>query len=534
MGLGQLGLHAQHVDQKAQRAQVVGQAFEQLLRRGAFNVHLGVGQLVHFVPHAQASGGGLIQAQHPQHTAHRRQLPGHRNQQLALRRVTEILIHLPLDLAQAGAQLMHHAAHRASIGGTAIQILHPRFQRLGRITAHGGFDATRQPAHALGLHRLIKRGFVQGGLDVEQAGRHFHRQPSSRHLARAQGRYRGTLQGLAQHHATGEEPLQRLSQGGKLLIQAKQPQAVALRRAAPGLLRLGDASPCLHDPGGINAAQRFVFVVTGGLGVQAVGDAHCGQPFGRLTCGLRPTLGAKEQQILRQPFRHSGITLVHHTQLRQQARTQPFDKGVAPQQPQRLRLEQGSGQLPQRFGVRLGQTSRQRRTQIAERASVSHIRLAHLLQQRGFEGPAQNAGRARASTGIGRQDQPAPGLRPQIGRVNALCPVEGLQLPVTGEQRQRRCLVAGQQAGHEREQRKIRPLDHLDRFQIHIGRMLGQRGHGPLGRQQQRSRRRLPHQRHDTGRLMQLRRRSHQRRVCLSLAAQRLQANIAIAQHAAQ
>ena len=230
---GQLRLHAEHVDQEAKGAEVVGQTLEQFARAGQADVHLGIGQRIHFIAHAQAGMRRLVETQHRQHAAHRGQLAGHGNQQLALRRVAEIVVGFALDLGQAGAQFVHDAAQGLAVGHAAVQHFHPRFERLGGLAAGGGFDPGGQALHALGLFGMIERRIVQRGLDVEHAGRHFHGQTGHGRLARTQGADDGALQGFAQHFATGKQARQRFGNGSELLVQPGQPVGVALGRAGP-------------------------------------------------------------------------------------------------------------------------------------------------------------------------------------------------------------------------------------------------------------------------------------------------------------
>ena len=203
--LGQLRLHAEHVDQKSQSAEVVGQALEQFTRAGALGIDLGVGQRIDLVAHAQASQRRLIQAQHGQDATHRRHLARHRDQQLTLARVAEVVVRMTLDLGQAGAQLVHHAAQSLTIRHPAVQLLHPGFQRLGRFAMGDGLDAGGQALHPQGLFRLVERGVVEGRFHIQHAGGNLHRQRGCRWLAGTQGRHDGALQGLAQHLTAGEK-----------------------------------------------------------------------------------------------------------------------------------------------------------------------------------------------------------------------------------------------------------------------------------------------------------------------------------------
>ena len=73
--LRHLRLHAEHVDQEAERAEVAGQAVERGRRgrRACWSTSV-CDQRVDVVAHAQHGVRGLVQAEHRQHAAHRRQL----------------------------------------------------------------------------------------------------------------------------------------------------------------------------------------------------------------------------------------------------------------------------------------------------------------------------------------------------------------------------------------------------------------------------------------------------------------------------
>ena len=127
--LGHLRLHAEHVDQEAERAEVAGQAVERSvgLRRRGGSTSVG-DERVDVVAHAQHGLRGLVQAEHREHAAHRLQLARHRDQHLARGRVAEELVDRLLGLGQRAAQLLHHAAHGLAIGDAAVQLLHPRLR----------------------------------------------------------------------------------------------------------------------------------------------------------------------------------------------------------------------------------------------------------------------------------------------------------------------------------------------------------------------------------------------------------------------
>ncbi len=166
--LGHLRLHAEHVDEEAQRAQVVGQAVEGIGLDTLRGARVGGDQRVDVVAHAHHRMRGMVLPEHRQHAAHRRQLRWHRNQHLALARVAEVLVDVLLDLRQRGAQLLHHAAHRLAIGDATVQLLHPDFERAGRAALAHVVHALRQAAHAPGQFRMVEFDVLERGVHVQQ------------------------------------------------------------------------------------------------------------------------------------------------------------------------------------------------------------------------------------------------------------------------------------------------------------------------------------------------------------------------------
>ena len=126
---GKRTLVAQHVDQEAHSPQTVADLFK---NSGACTGLVDVihKELLHAGTHTQGRNRGLIQTQHRKHTAHLCQLTWHLAQRRLVLRVAEELVQRLFHLAQSGAQLIHHAAHGLAVTHTAVQLLHPRFQRL--------------------------------------------------------------------------------------------------------------------------------------------------------------------------------------------------------------------------------------------------------------------------------------------------------------------------------------------------------------------------------------------------------------------
>ena len=473
-------LHADHVDQEAQRTQVVGQAVEGAGFDRALGIDLGIGQRVDVVTHAQHGLRGLIQAQHRQHAAHRRQLGRHRDQTLALRRIAEVLVDVLFDLRQRGAQLLHHAAHGLAIRDAAVQLFHPQLKRAGiALLAHGVY-ALRQPLHALCALGMVKVTVIDRGVEVEQRGGHFHRQRRRWLAAQRRGMRRGHLQGATQHRAVCIEPSQRIADQGKLLGQALQPRAVAAGHRRPDFLGRRYPLARLRHPGRIKAAQPGLFVIDLAIGRQAIALPHHRQPRASCRPRRRLRLAAEEQQILGQPLR--GLGHLAGTQLRQQLRTQPLAVGVGHQEAVGLAFKKCARQLPQRGHAAVGRGGRHRPAGVAlggfsarlgaggqTGQRLAHARrhrgrcTAHQCQQIGLDlAGGRSIGMARRHLAIERQLAPGPGLLPHVSRVDAAGARQLLQRPVLREQRQGRHRLAGQPPVDQFKQRKRGALEHTN------------------------------------------------------------------------
>ena len=142
---------------------------------------------------------------------------------LAVVGLAEELVDQLLDLGQRGAQFLHHAAHGLAVGDAAVQLLHPAFERLGRLALAHRAEPVGQAAHALGLFGVVEVGILERGLDVEQAGRDFHRQRRGRRRAGGWVCATAMLQFGGEGLAEREQALERIADERELLGQAGQP-----------------------------------------------------------------------------------------------------------------------------------------------------------------------------------------------------------------------------------------------------------------------------------------------------------------------
>ncbi len=503
--LGELRLHAEHVDEEAQGAQVVGQAIEDLLGAGQARVDLGAGERIDLIAHAHAGQRGLVHAQHAQHAAHALQLARHGDQDLALGGVAEVFVDLALDLGEAGAQLVHDAAQGLAVRDAAVQILHPGFEFLGRLAAGHGRHAPGQGAHAIGLLGLVEGGVIQGGLDVQDGRGHLHGQMRRGRLVGAQRRDDGALQHLAQHGAFGEELAEGLGQRCELLAEARQAVRFTLGGGGPALLGSMHAALGLRHPVRVDAAEALVLVVAGGGRFQVVGGTHGVQARGLAGLGRQAGLGAEEQQILAEAVGDAHLARAAGAQLRQQARAQALGVVVRLQQALGLSLELGRGQLPQGAGLLVDRGRTEARAQLAQEAGVAGRRRAHLLEQRGLEDIAHGIRAQARDRREARHFAPGPFVMPQIRRMHPLGLRQLGELAIGREQGQRGDGIARQHAGDQGQQREMRALDGFDGMQVQVlrgGRQVTQR---TLTGAQQLGASRQAHHGHHAHELVQLR-----------------------------
>ena len=144
---GHRALIAQHIDQEAQRAQVVAQLVEHRL---AFFFGYGAEeQALDCVTHVHHGLRCLIEAQHRQHAAHLTEATRDAGEHRCFTGGAEELVHRLLGIGQGRAQFIHHAAHGLVIADTAVQLFHPGLERLGVATGHHAIEACGQALSAL-------------------------------------------------------------------------------------------------------------------------------------------------------------------------------------------------------------------------------------------------------------------------------------------------------------------------------------------------------------------------------------------------
>ena len=450
-GLGQLGLHAQHVDQEGQGPQVVGQLVG---RTGSIGVLRQHGS--HVVAHALDGLRGLIQPQHRQHAAHGVELVGHRRERLALVRVAVETVELLLDLGQGGAQLLHHAAHGLTVRHIAVQGLDPGLQRRRRPPGRDHLQTLRHLLDAILQIGMLRVGLVQRGIQAQQRGGHFHRQLGRGTAPGLHGALGRGLQGLGQALAVLVDLANRLAHLGRLFMQAGQRGQFTSGHQRPALLERRHTTPCLGHQGRVVAAQRAALVIGTVQGRQLAQARHLGQTrrMGIVAAGA----GAEEQQILQQTVRAVLHTPLHRPQLHQQARSQTLGQQIRRQQTLGLRLEEARRQAPGQAQTSLG-TLAQLGEGIAHATGRRHI-APQVLQQTGFD-RLTHAGIGCDHGHRGRRRQRRKSF-PEVGGMDALRTGQGHDLTVLREQAQFGGRPPGQLPAEKIQHRKGCLLDRFD------------------------------------------------------------------------
>ena len=482
-GARHLRLHAQHVDQEAERAQIGRQTLEGAQRDRILRPAVVVQQLLDIGAHALQRRDAGIEPQHREHAAHRAELARHRRQQAALARGAEELVDLALDLEQRAAQLLHHAAQGLAVADPAVEFLHPGLERLGGMAGQHPADALGQPVRGRG-HAAVEIARVDRGLEIEQAGRDLHAQLGLGRAAAAQRRLGGLAQGAGQRTAVGVEPADRIAHQREGLAQMQHALRVAGRSRIPGLLGGLQATARLQHQRRITPAVERLVIADQRLGHQMPGGMDRTQPRRRLRLG-RPGTRAVEQQILGQTVGQVRIALDAAAQLRHHPRGAALDIQVGRQQRQRPGLEEGRGQPPQRLLMACAGRA-QHRALARQRGRGARMVLAHQHQQRLLEArQLRRVGRLhqrRRHLDRGRQRMPLPVAPPQIGRMNALGAGQLQQRAPLREQPDRLHRLAGELARQEVEQREQRLLDRLDAGAVQALRPRHEALHQLLGR----------------------------------------------------
>ena len=172
--LRQRWLVVEHVHEETQGTEVVAQLLEGPGLSGHVLVDFGVQDLLDRRAHAGDGLHRLFKAQHREHAAHLHQL-GHCHVQprLFLRRPEELVQRL-LRLAQRHLQFADHAAQRLAIADAAVELLHPRFEGLGRLARQHPLQTLGQQLGAVGQCCIVGIKIVERRFQVQGGGRDLH------------------------------------------------------------------------------------------------------------------------------------------------------------------------------------------------------------------------------------------------------------------------------------------------------------------------------------------------------------------------
>jgi hypothetical protein len=440
--LGQCGLVAQHVDQEAQRAQVVAQRVEAghfFGRRGADQHGLDV------VAHALHGVRGLFEAEHGEHAAHLHQLRRHGAQQALFGGAAEVLVERFFEFAQVAAQLVDHGAHGLAIAHAAVQVFHPRLERLGMATGAHAFDAAGQLQGAGRELRVARVEVFERGFEVQHRGGDFHRELGVGRLAAAHGGFNGMGQGLHHRQARRMQLLQRLAQLREGVGHLARAGDVAARKRRPHFLGGLDALARLCEHQRIEAAELLDGVVDVRFAGDAPGAAHGAQRGGVVARGGH-ALRTEEQQVLAKSVGHHAVAARERGVLQQHPRGGALHVGVGGNEVQREGVEEARGQGPE-----AGDAGQQRAASEAQAQGMQApcgLRVAGLDQLQHFaveprsHGGVIGNGRLRER---GLDLDPAPSGAPEVGRVHALVADQFQHVAVLRKQRHRRHRLAGQQ-----------------------------------------------------------------------------------------
>ncbi len=468
--LGQRRLVVQHVDQEAERAQVVAKLVEGAGSARLLFLDLGGDDVFHRLAHAHDGLRGLVQPQHRQHAAHLLQEARGVAQRALVGRIAEELVQQLLELAHGAAQFADDAAHGLLVAHAPVQVFDPVFQRLGVAALQHLLQAFGKAGRAVGQLLVVGVQVLERGLEVEDGRGDFHRQFGTGRTVAAHHVVDGRAHRLCQRLAAGIELLQGVGQGMELLADRLDLVAVAAREARPGFLGRGDALAQLVQEHRVEAAEGAGAVVDRPGLVQAIALAHRGQR-GRIGGPRGQGLRAEEHEVLRQALGHVRVALGERCVLQQHARGGALDVQVGGQQAQRDRLEVAAGDLPEDLRLARGLRGGEARGHLHEVAAGCSVGRLDDAQYRMVHAGAH--GRVVAQgMGDGRSGEvvPAPVHAPQVRGVDAVGAGEVLHVLVLQEQRHGRHALAAEERLEEFGQREAGAL-HLG--SRHLGAQLG-------------------------------------------------------------
>ena len=401
-------------------------------------------QVLHGIAHARHGQRSLVKAQHRQHSAHLRQAGRHCGQRLHVVWIAEKLVHCAFGFAQGGTQFAHYTAHRLMVTDAAVELLHPRLQRLG---LGAGAHMVKTLCQTLGaLCQLFGRRiqFLQSRLQVKHRSSHFHRKSCRRGLTRPHGHVHGTGQCLGQALAVALQFAQRITHQAELVGCRLEFLAVPACQSRPGFGRRRNAFSRLHQHCRVKAPKSAHLVIHCGETLQLKHLAHRVQSWRlvrRAFCGLC----AKKQQVLQQAVCNRRIALGQGGVLHQDAGSSTLDVHIGLEQAQAEGFKKSCRNFPERAHPRVVLRGSKTQAGIAQFACSAGVGVLDNFQYRLVQA------RTRSRTVVPRRDgqfqlrfTKTPLYRPQVGRMHFGHTAEKLHIPVLREQRHSRNCLASQ------------------------------------------------------------------------------------------
>ena len=231
----------EHVDQQAEGAQIVAQAIKRARHGSKLDVDLGDQHLFDAVAHADDRHRRLIQSEHRQHTPHLCHQARDRRERRRVLRIPEELIQGLFRLGQCRTQLAHDRPHGLAVADPAIQLFHPRFQRLGAAAGANLLQAHSQSIGPLGQLTFILIAVGQGRFQVQHGSRYFQGDLGARRLSGSLRDVRRMLQAVGEPLAARMKFDDRVRDQAELVADVLESRSIPAGQTGPGLLDCFDA-----------------------------------------------------------------------------------------------------------------------------------------------------------------------------------------------------------------------------------------------------------------------------------------------------
>ena len=339
-------LVVEHVDQKAQSAEVVAQLVKSARSSRTLFVNFCLQHLLHAAAHAQDGLRGLIQPEHRQHAAHLGQLPRNIGQDGFVFRIAKENIQRFFKLTQRQPKFAHHATHGLLVADAAVKLFHPGFKGLGTSTVLDAIQTLSQMSGALSQLRVIRIEVIKCSLQVQHRGGKLHGKFNRRRLSRSHRHVDRASQGLRQRLTAWMQLDQRITDEAELIGDRLEFVGVPCRDGGPCFFCRGNPFARLRQQGRVKAAKLYRRVVDWLEARQAIHLAHSSQHRG-LNGRLRNGLRTKEKKVMRQPVRNANVAFAQAGVLKQHSGRGTSYVNIRGQQVKRKRFKVGRSNLPE-------------------------------------------------------------------------------------------------------------------------------------------------------------------------------------------